>query len=77
MVDPVCQVLRREHMIVGHAKPILTLSGRRNDVMRRIEIHFTVEHTSRRVGSKLIADNRVLCFRGQKCKDHKDGQCAS
>ena len=50
VVSPVCQVLRGEYVIVGHAEPVLALAGRGNDVVRRIEINFAIEYASRWVG---------------------------
>ena len=55
-------------MVVLHAEPILTLSLGREDVVRRIQIHLTVEYTRRWVGSVLISDNRVLCHSSNCCQ---------
>ena len=48
-------------MIVGHAEPILPLTLWRYYIVRGIQIYFAIKDTSRRVRSKLILDNRILC----------------
>ena len=61
VVDPVGKVLAGEDVVVLHAEPVLTLSDGRLDVVRRVKIHLVIKHASRRVGRKLVADDRVLC----------------
>ena len=60
MVGPLGKVLRRTHMIVGHAEPVLSLTFGGHDVMRREQIDPVVKNTCRRVGRKLPADDGIL-----------------
>ena len=62
VIRPIGQILRREHMVVLHAKPVLTLTLGRINVVRGVQIHLSIEHTRSRVGRKLIADNGILRY---------------
>ena len=61
MVGPIGEVLRREHMVVFHAEPVLTLPFGRQDVVRRIDVHLIIKYACSGISRKLITDNRVLC----------------
>ena len=65
-------------MVVGHAEPVGTLTGRRNDVVRRIQIHFAIEDTRRGIGRELMADNGILrrCRQDDKGKQQKRAGCS-
>ena len=78
VVGPVGEVRRREDVVVGHAEPVGTLTGRRHDVVRRIQIHFAIEDTCRGVGRELMADNGILprCRQDDKGKQQKRAGCS-
>ena len=61
VVGPVSQIVGREYMVVLHAEPVLTLSFRRENIVRGIQVDPAVKHACRRVGGKLVTDNGVLC----------------
>ena len=66
VVRPVGEVLRREHVIVGHAEPVLSLSLGRGDVVRGEQVHLIIKHARGRVGGELVANDRVLCRQGER-----------
>ena len=73
VIGPVGEVLRREHVVVFHAEPVLSLSFRWEDVVRRIEIDLSIEHTRRWVGGEQVADNRILgCCRKRERAEQQD-----
>ena len=60
VVSPVCEIIRREHMIVRHAEPFSLWLNRTYDVVRWEEIQFPIEDTCGWVSGILIANDRIL-----------------
>ena len=60
MIGPVGQIFRREHMVVLHAEPVLSLSLRWKDVVRRIEVHLIIKYACGRVSGELVTNDRIL-----------------
>ena len=76
MVGPVGQILRREHMIVSHAEPVLPLSLGGHNVVGGIEIHLIIKYPCRGVGRKLVANDGILRHghRHRRQQETKNGQ---
>ena len=60
VVGPIGEIIRRKDMIILHREPFLLWLDRTHDVVRRIDIHPSVEHSRRGVGGILVADDGVL-----------------